>query len=78
MSTEIVAQTDRLRQHLMAGKAINPLEAWRTLGIYRLAARVHDLRKEGVDVRSEFVKVTNQFGEPCRVKQYRLPKGVAL
>lgn len=64
------AQTVRLRKYLEAGNTINPLEAWTRLGIYRLAARVHDLRESGLDVRGEFVEVHNQFGEKCRVKQY--------
>ena len=50
----------------------NPLEAWRKLGIYRLSARVFDLREAGEDIKGEFVEVRNQFGEPCRVKSYRM------
>ena len=66
------AQVDRLRDHLKAGNAINPLEAWRTLGIYRLSARVFDLRESGEAIKGEFIEVRNQFGEPCRVKSYRM------
>lgn len=66
------AQVDRLRAHLKAGNNINPLEAWRKLGIYRLSARVFDMREAGEDIKGEFVEVRNQFGEPCRVKSYRM------
>ena len=69
---ETQAQVDRLRAHLKAGNEINPLEAWRQLGIYRLSARVLDLREAGEDIKGEFVEVRNQFGEPCRVKSYRM------
>lgn len=67
-----LSQTERLRRHLEAGNTVNPLEAWRQLGIYRLSARIRDLREAGVDVRGEFVEVRNQFGEKCRVKQYSM------
>ena len=69
---EAQAQVDRIRAHLKAGNEINPLEAWRQLGIYRLSARVFDLREAGEDIKGEFVEVRNQFGEPCRVKYYRM------
>lgn len=69
------AQTERLRKYLAAGNPINPLEAWRELGIYRLSARVFDLREAGVEIEGQFIEVRNQFGEKCRVKQY-LMRGV--
>lgn len=70
--TQPLSQTERLRRHLEACNTVNPLEAWRQLGIYRLSARIRDLREAGVDVRGEFVKVENQFGEPCRVMRYSM------
>jgi len=72
MTNQIVAQTERLRKHLESGSSINPLQAWKELGIYRLSARVFDLRQAGVDVSGEFVEVQNQYGEKCRVKQYSI------
>lgn len=64
-------QTERLLDHLKEHQAINPLEAWVTLGIYRLGARVFDLRAAGHEIESGRVTVRNQFGEPCRVASYR-------
>lgn len=66
------AQVDRLRGYLLSGRSITPLDAWRELGIYRLSARVFELRAAGEPVVGEFVKRTNQFGEPCRVMQYAM------
>jgi hypothetical protein len=34
----------RLIAHLKAHKSINPKDAWVKIGIYRLGARIHDLR----------------------------------
>lgn len=66
------AQVDRLRAYLLTGRSINPLEAWKTLGIYRLSARVFELREQGEKVVGEFIEVHNHFGEKCFVKAYRM------
>ena len=44
-------QNKRLLNYLEQGNKINPLKAWNELGIYRLASRVCDLRKEGTEIK---------------------------
>lgn len=51
---------------------VNPLQAWCDLGIYRLGARILDLRRVGHAISRATVAVKNQFGESCRVAEYRL------
>lgn len=53
---------------------INPLQAWRELGIYRLGARVFELRRAGHTINRDTVTVRNRYGEACRVARYRLIK----
>ncbi len=53
-------------------RSITPLEAWDQLGIYRLAARVRDLKDCGIDVQREMVEVENRYGERVRVARYFL------
>jgi hypothetical protein len=65
-------QTDRLLEYLQTHRAIDPMTAWDKLGIYRLGARVHDLRKAGHNIESSRVAVDNRFGEQCHVARYRL------
>lgn len=65
-------QCSRLYRLLVQGEKVTSLDAWRQIGIARLASRVLDLRERGIDVRSEWVEVSNQYGETCRVKQYYL------
>ena len=43
-------------RHLRAGKRITAYEAVQRYGIYRLAARINDLRKAGHDIKSEDVR----------------------
>lgn len=46
------SQNDALRAHLEAGKSITPLEAFGVYGIFRLAARIRDLRDAGLNIET--------------------------
>lgn len=67
-----MTQTERLLARLKAGDAIDPITALHDLGIYRLGARVFDLKAAGHDIHTELVPVTNRFGDECRVASYTL------
>ena len=49
------AQTDRIRMYLETGKSLTPMDALVRFNCFRLAARVKDLRDQGVNIRSELV-----------------------
>lgn len=68
-------QNERLLGNLLQGFRINGLNAWSSLGIYRLASRIHDLRTGIYDgkryrIKGEWKKAKNQFGEPVRFMEY--------
>ena len=66
-------QCDRLLSYLETHPGITPMGAWNELGIYRLGARVWDLKhKRGYNITKRLVTVQNRFGEDCKVAQYRL------
>jgi len=65
-------QDRRILKHLHMYNTIDPLRAWQLLGIYRLSAVIHRLRKVGYNIVTERMKVQNQFGESCSVANYRL------
>ena len=65
-------QTNRLKTYLKIYGRINPLAAWKELGIYRLGARIFDLKKQGVEIVSGRCTVINQFREKCAVAEYKL------
>ena len=65
-------QCDRLLGYLKVNREIDPLTAWSELGIYRLGARVYDLRQAGHNITSDRKPVENRFGEECRVALYTL------
>ena len=69
---KLSAQCERLLDYLRKHRTINPLESWQKCGIYRLAARIHDLRNAGYSITDERVKLRNMYGEAVRVCEYRL------
>lgn len=73
-----MSQEQRLQDYLIAHRAINPLEAWVELGIYRLAAIVHTLKKKGMEIETVRISVFNKFGEPCNVAEYRYGESNAI
>lgn len=45
-----MSQNDQIRAALMLGRSLTPLDALNEFGCFRLAARVADLRREGMDI----------------------------
>ena len=67
-----MSQNDRLLRHLRAFGTIQPMTAWSQLGIYRLASRICELRKDGHNIEKRMVTLTNRWGEEVRVAEYKL------
>ena len=44
------SQNQRIAEWLQAGKSINPLQALEKFGSFRLGARIHDLKAEGLEI----------------------------
>lgn len=68
-------QANRVLDYLMKHGSITQYEALTELGVMRLASRISELRKDGAEIASEMVKVTNRYGETCRVKRYYIGRG---
>lgn len=64
------SQNKRILAYMEQHGNINPLSAWSHCGVYRLSARISDLRASGYAIKSERVTVKNQYGEDCRVASY--------
>lgn len=48
-STPMIQQ---IKQHLLDGYSITPMEALSKFNCYRLAARIHELREEGLNIET--------------------------
>ena len=65
-----MTQEQRLEKYLKKHGRINPMQAWKLLGIYRLSAVIYNLRKTGFTIETTRKAVTNQFNEECHVAEY--------
>jgi len=53
---KISAQHKKIRKHLESGKTITDLQALKLFQCRRLAARIYDLRKKGLNIQKVMVK----------------------
>lgn len=51
-----MSQNDRILAHMLTGAELTPLEALDRFGCLRLAARVYELRREGIDIAERTVR----------------------
>lgn len=54
-----MTQKQAIRRHLESGRTITPLEALHEYGTIRLGAYIHELRKEGLKIRTKMVRSFN-------------------
>lgn len=66
-------QEEKILQYMKVNGAITQREAL-SLGIYRLASRICDMRKAGINISSELIEVTCADGSKARVSKYWLPE----
>ena len=64
-------QTDRVLAYIREFGSITQYEALRDLSVMRLASRISDIKRQGVNITGEMVAVKNRWGETCHVKRYR-------
>tara|TARA_R110002167_G_C12516949_1_gene637822 strand:+ start:272 stop:490 length:219 start_codon:yes stop_codon:yes gene_type:complete len=69
-----MTQEERVIDYLSKNLTINSIQALNELGIFRLASRVSNLKKQGHNITSRMIPVTNRHGEKCHVSEYSLGK----
>lgn len=67
-----MTQANRVLEYLEQGQSITPIDAWKELGITRLAARVHELKRDGYVIDKKLISVTNRYSEKCNVAEYTM------
>lgn len=65
-------QCDLILRHLRDYGSITSLEAMQEYGIMRLASRINDIKKSGIEIRSEPVAGLNRYGERTTFSRYFL------
>lgn len=66
-----MTQTQRILDYIDEFGSISPLEAFRDLGITKLATRISEMQREGFKFKKTFEKSKNRFGETVRYMRYR-------
>lgn len=69
-----VTQCQRILDYMVKFGSISTLEAFKDLGVARLASRIHDLKGMGYNITSETKAAKNRFGENTYFKVYKLAR----
>lgn len=72
MENKKPTQCQRIKRYLEDFGEITQLDALRDLGVMRLASRISEMRKDGLNIKSKQVCVKNRYGEKCYIKSYYL------
>jgi len=66
-----MTQNERILKYLDDYGSITPAEAMVDLGVYRLAARIKELKKRGYKFDTVLVPYWNRYGEKGRYAMYK-------
>ncbi len=69
-----MSQRTQIHDYMKRFGSITPLEAMRDFGIMRLAARIAELRQEGVQIQADTERSLNRFGKNISYARYSLKK----
>ena len=67
-----MTQADRIVDYINRFGSITPMQAFRDLGVTKLATRISEMRQEGVRFDQEWQTSKNRFGEEVRYMKYWL------
>lgn len=64
------SQCDRILLYMNQHGSITALDAMKEFGCMRLAARINELRKRGVGIRSTSQDTVNRYGDKVSISRY--------
>lgn len=67
-----MTQIERVTQYMLTFGSISSLEAFRDLGVTRLADVIFKMKKLGVKINTRAEKSTNRYGEPVYFARYSM------
>ena len=70
---ETDSQNKRIKEYLEKGKSLTPLDGLYLFGVWALSSRISDLRKQGLNIKSELIDITSD-GKQKHVSRYSLIK----
>ena len=70
-----MTQCEKIIEYINTFGSISTMDAFRDLGITRLASRIHDLTNRGYEFDRYYIIKKNRYGEPVRYLRYSLKRG---
>ena len=65
-------QAEQLYEHMKTRGSLTQLEAYEEYECFRVASRIHEMRKAGISIVKTMKTGKNRFGVTCRYAEYRL------
>lgn len=65
-----MTQKERIVKYIDDYGSISPLEAFRDLGVTKLATKISEMRRDGQDFDQKYEKAQNRFGETVYYMRY--------
>ena len=69
-----VTQRELILNYIRDFGSITPMQAFFDLGITKLATRISEMRKDGMQFKIDTVTSKNRYGKTVRFAKYSLPK----
>lgn len=67
-----MTQNEEIAVYIRENGSITPLDALREFGCYRLAARISDLKRDGIPIKVKIESYRTQKGKVKRYARYSL------
>lgn len=71
----MVSQKKMVLDYIREFGSITPLDAFKDLGVTRLAAVIFELKEDGHDIHTERERSKNRYGQPTRYARHSFGKG---
>lgn len=70
-----MTQREAIIEYITEFGSITPMQAFADLGITKLATRISEMRKDGMDFKIEMVSVKNRYGKSVSFAKYSFEEG---
>lgn len=67
-----MTQREAILNYINEFGSITPMQAFADLGITKLATRISEMRKDGIEFNIEMVKAKNRYKKPIHYARYSL------
>ena len=67
-----MTQREQILNYINEFGSITPMQAFADLGITKLATRISEMRRDGMEFKIETVKNKNRYGKPVYYARYSL------